>query len=68
MSKLLKSLSEEEIRSIDSNGKGCNYYALALCATGYDSGTCGWVYKNCGPKQRPSSGGCKSGGGCTCRR
>lgn len=68
MSKLLKSLSEEEINEVSDLGKGCPYHALVLCGAGYDSGSCGWVFEQCGAKSSPSSGGaCKKGTGCTCR-
>ncbi|WP_180542114.1 glycocin F family RiPP peptide [Staphylococcus haemolyticus] len=70
MSKLLKSLSEEEINEVSDLGKGCPYHALALCGAGYDSGTCGWVFKQCSPKLPSTSspvGGCKKGTNCTCR-
>ncbi|HID9439933.1 TPA: glycocin F family RiPP peptide [Clostridioides difficile] len=69
MSKLLKNLSEEEINSVSELGKGCPWHAFALCGAGYDSGTCGWVFKQCGANAAPSKPKtCKSGGGCTCRR
>lgn len=43
MSKLLKTLSEEEINSVSELGKGCPWHALIACGAGYDSGTCSWV-------------------------
>ncbi|WP_414051537.1 glycocin F family RiPP peptide [Macrococcus animalis] len=67
MSKLLKKLNSKEIESAAELGKGCNYYYLALCGAGYDSGTCDSVFRNCGYRPSKPRTGCKSGAGCTCR-
>lgn len=68
MSKLMKSLSNEEILEFTEKGGfnafQCTYY-LALCSTGYDSGTCSWILKECGYTNGGGNGG--SGcSGCTC--
>lgn len=67
MSKLMKSLSNEEIKNYTEKGgftkAQCTYY-LALCASGYDSGTCDYILKSCGyTSGTPSDPGC---GTCTC--
>lgn len=68
MSKLLKSLSEEEINSVADFGKGCPYHSLILCGANYDSGSCNWVFEQCGSKPSPGTGSvCKSGSVSTCR-
>ncbi|MFS0673473.1 glycocin F family RiPP peptide [Ornithinibacillus sp. 179-J 7C1 HS] len=67
MQGLVKRLSDDEILNFTENAKGvgdpawCTYY-LALCASGYDSGTCSWIFSQCG-----YGGGGGGGGGCgTC--
>lgn len=68
MSKLLKTLSEEEINSVSELGKGCPWHALIACGAGYDSGTCSWVFEQCaGRKLSSPQKTCKSGAGCTCQ-
>ncbi|GIO25512.1 glycocin F family RiPP peptide [Ornithinibacillus bavariensis] len=72
MSKLKTVLTEEEINTYTKEGKGlwdpggalwCSYY-MALCSTGYDCGTCGWIFKQCGAGGGGGGGGC---GTCVCR-
>ncbi|GAF22877.1 MULTISPECIES: glycocin F family RiPP peptide [Shouchella] len=72
MSKLKVALSDEEIDTYTSEGKGpfdvggaawCTYY-VALCSTGRDSGTCGWIFEQCGVGGGGGGGGC---GTCVCR-
>lgn len=51
MSQLKTILSEKEIQEYSVEGKGfttaeCLYY-IALCSSGYDSGTCGWIIQQC---------------------
>lgn len=66
MSNLKRSLTDNEIADFTSNGgytkAECLYY-IALCGTGKDSGSCGYILKQCGL----SSGGGSTCGTCTCR-
>ncbi|OXT07234.1 hypothetical protein CE561_08525 [Thermoanaerobacterium thermosaccharolyticum] len=67
MFKLMKSLSDEEIKDYTEEGKGltpaeCTYYLL-LCSTGYDSGTCSYILRECGYTGGGGGGTC---GTCTC--
>jgi len=68
MTQLKTVLSEKEILEYSVEGKGlsaaqCAYY-LALCSTRFDSGSCGFIYEQCGvskPNPKPPCGTC------TCR-
>ncbi|MGG3279573.1 glycocin F family RiPP peptide [Paenibacillus solani] len=67
MAQLKTFLSEEEIQEYSSEGKGfskaeCLYY-LGLCSSGYDSGTCSFIFEQCGF----NGGGNPPCSTCTCR-
>lgn len=66
MSSLMTVLSDKEVEEFTDKGT-CNYYYLALCGAGWDSGTCINIYKACGYRPGGGSAGCSTGAGCTCR-
>lgn len=67
MSKLMKSLSNDEIEKFTEKGGysklECFYY-LQMCTSGYDCGTCDYILRQCGYKPGTGNGGCST---CTCR-
>nr|WP_172687983.1 glycocin F family RiPP peptide [Lactiplantibacillus plantarum]C7G1H4.1 RecName: Full=Bacteriocin plantaricin ASM1; Flags: Precursor [Lactiplantibacillus plantarum]AOF43525.1 AsmF [Lactiplantibacillus plantarum]BAH98036.1 bacteriocin A1 [Lactiplantibacillus plantarum] len=59
MSKLVKTLTVDEISKIQTNGgkPAWCWYTLAMCGAGYDSGTCDYMYSHCFGVKHSSGGG-----------
>lgn len=65
----MRRLSDEEIRNYTKDGKGktgCKYW-VSMCVagtiTGFDCGTCDWIYNYCGYSGGDPGSSC---GTCTC--